>query len=52
MNMENSQNAFNELSFYTLAHPNKAYFIHQHIVDAFKAQTADHNTKPIGLTFA
>lgn len=47
-----SINAFHELSFYTLAHHDKAYFIHQHVVDAFKAQTADRDTKPIGLTFA
>lgn len=43
---------FSELSFYTLSHPDKDYFIHQHVVDAFHAQTADHNTKPIQLTFA
>ncbi len=53
--MENSETElakFYELSFYTLAHPNKQYFIHQHIVDAFQAQTADQNTKPIGLIFS
>ena len=27
-------------------------FIHQHVVDAFAAQTADARTKPVGLTFA
>lgn len=43
---------FHELSFYTLAHPDTAYFIHQHIVDAFQAQTANEQTKPIGLTFS
>ena len=43
---------FHELSFYTLAHPDKSYFIHQHIVDAYLAQTADASTKPIGLIFA
>jgi hypothetical protein len=43
---------FHELSFNTLAHPDKAYFIHQHIVDAFTAQTANEQTKPIGLIFA
>ncbi len=43
---------FNELSFYTLGHPDMIYFIHQHIVDAFQAQTADETTKPIGLTFS
>jgi hypothetical protein len=42
---------FHELSFYTLTHPDPIYFIHQHSVDAFAAQTADENTKPIKLTF-
>jgi hypothetical protein len=46
------QDQFNELSFYTLAHPNMIYFIHQHIVDAYQAQTADENTRPIALTFS
>jgi hypothetical protein len=45
------QTHFHELSFYTLAHPDQVYFIHQHAVDAFAAQTADENTKPIKLTF-
>ncbi|GHN01809.1 hypothetical protein WSM22_32980 [Cytophagales bacterium WSM2-2] len=43
---------FNELSYYTLGHHDTVYFIHQHIVDAFQAQTADNSTKPIGLTFS
>ena len=43
---------FHDLSFYTLGHPDKEYFIHQHIVDAFKAKAADSSTKPIGLVFA
>jgi hypothetical protein len=42
---------FHQLSFYTLAHPDPVYFIHQHAVDAFAAQTADENTKSIKLTF-
>lgn len=42
----------NELSFYTLSHPDMTYFIHQYSVDAFHAQTADEHTKPIGLVFA
>jgi hypothetical protein len=41
-----------ELSFYTLAHPDREYFIHQHIVDAYTAQNADINTKPISITFS
>jgi hypothetical protein len=42
---------FHELCYYTLAHPDPS-FIHQHVVDAFTAQTADENTKPIALAFA
>jgi hypothetical protein len=47
-----NQDQFHELSFYTLAHPDMIYFIHQHVVDAYQAQTADENTKPIALTFS
>jgi len=50
--MASPKDEFNELSFYTLEHPDKIYFIHQHIVDAFQAQHADQNTKPIGLVFS
>jgi hypothetical protein len=46
------QELFHELSYYTLDHPDKTYFIHQHIVDAFTAQTADITTKPIGIIFS
>jgi hypothetical protein len=49
---QSSQPHFHELSYYTLSHPDQVYFIHQHAVDAFAAQTADENTKPIKLTFA
>ena len=42
---------FNELSFYTLAHSGIT-FIHQHIVDAKIAQTADISTKPISIVFS
>lgn len=45
------QEAYNELSYYTLAHTDSS-FIHQHIVDAFAAQSADEHTKPIRITFA
>lgn len=44
------QHHFHKLPFYTLAHPNPIYFIHQHAGDAFAAQTADENTKPIKIT--
>ena len=51
MNHAELQEKFNELTYYTLAHPDPA-FIHQHIVDAFIAQTADKDSKPIGVAFA
>ncbi|MFZ6000296.1 MAG: DUF5946 family protein [Bacteroidota bacterium] len=51
MNIASSEQ-FSELTFYTLSHPDKDYFIHQHVVDAFHAQTANQHTKPIQLTFA
>jgi hypothetical protein len=43
---------YHEMAFYTLAHPDMEYFIHQHVVDAFQAQTADENTKPIAIIFS
>jgi len=51
MSQDEFQEKFYELSYYTLAHPDPA-FIHQHIVDAFAAQTADEDTKPIAVAFA
>jgi len=45
------QEQYYELSYYTLAHPDPR-FIHQHIVDAFAAQTANQDTKRIAITFA
>jgi hypothetical protein len=45
------QEQYYELSFYTLAHNSKD-FIHQHLVDAYTAQTANEQTKPITLFFA
>ncbi|HEY8894696.1 MAG TPA: DUF5946 family protein [Niastella sp.] len=47
----NAGESYNALSYYTLTHPGSS-FIHQHIVDAYTAQTADASTKPIGLVFA
>src|SRR4051794_21227173 len=44
------QQAFDELSFYTLAHPSRNY-IHQHAVDAFAVQRATEQSKPIGVAF-
>ena len=45
------EDQFHQLSFYTLAHPDKKYFIHQHAVDTYQAQMADENTKPITIIF-
>ncbi len=46
-----SKALYDELSYYTLAHQD-ATFIHQHIVDAYAAQTANAATKPISIIFA
>jgi len=46
-----SEDAYHELCYYTLTLGDAA-FIHQHVVDAFAAQQADEQTKPIKLTFA
>jgi hypothetical protein len=46
-----SEDAYHELCYYTLAHRDPS-FLHQHVVDAFAAQQADQQTKPIKLTFA
>jgi hypothetical protein len=43
--------AYHELCAYTLTHGDSK-FIHQHVVDAFAAQNANQDTKPIALTFA
>jgi hypothetical protein len=43
--------AYHALCAYTLGHRG-AGFIHQHVVDAFAAQHADPNSKPIGVAFA
>ena len=52
MKLEKSEEEmFHELSCYTQSHPDPS-FIHQYVVDAFAAQNADENTKPITLTFA
>jgi hypothetical protein len=49
--MTADQDLYNQLAYYTLSHPNPL-FIHQHIVDAYTAQSADEFTKPIAITFA
>jgi len=45
------QDAYNELCGYTLTHSDAA-FVHQHVVDAFTAQHATVDGKPIAMTFA
>lgn len=49
--MDRKVQQYNELSFYTLAQSDIS-FIHQHIVDAHIAQTADEMTKSISITFS
>lgn len=43
--------AYVELQAHTLGLRDPA-FVHQHVVDAWAAQHADRDTRPIGLTFA
>ena len=49
--VQSEQEMFYKLSCYTQTHPDPS-FIHQYAVDAFAAQYADENTKPITITFA
>jgi len=42
---------YNQLAFYTLSLADTS-FIHQHIIDAWAAQHADENEKPIKTIFA
>lgn len=49
--MASDEDLYNELAYYTLSHSDPS-FIHQHAVDAYTAQHADENTKPIGAVFA
>lgn len=49
--MDFNKEKYNELAYYTLAHPDPA-FIHQYIVDAYTAQNADRNTRLMTLAFA
>lgn len=46
------QDAYDELRYYALAHHDVDAFIRQHVVDAFTAQQATAQTKPIALTFS
>jgi hypothetical protein len=49
--MKTDLDRYNELAFYTLAHPDPA-FIQQNVVDAYAAQHADESSKPIYIVFA
>jgi hypothetical protein len=49
--MASHQQEYDELCCYKLAHGDPS-FIHQHVVDAYAAQTTDSSDKPIRLTFA
>lgn len=46
-----AEDAYHELCAYTLSYGDPG-FIHQHVVDAFAAQRADADTRPIALTMA
>jgi len=52
MTQDLNQKKYDELAYYTLAHPDHEYFIHQYLVDAYAAQYADEQTKPIKIAFA
>jgi hypothetical protein len=49
--MASDQELYDQLSFYTLSLGDPS-FLHQNIVDAFAAQHADRNSKPIATVFA
>jgi len=51
VDQKSDQDLYDELSIYTLEHRDSS-FIHQYIVDAYAAQHADKNTKPITIAFA
>ena len=51
MAFSTEREAYDELCAYTLTHGDLT-FIHQHVVDAWAAQHATAEGKPIGVTFA
>lgn len=51
MPFHKEEELFHELMYYTLAHPDPS-FIHQNVVDAYAAQTADDHTKNITIVFS
>jgi hypothetical protein len=51
--MRSEEDAYDELCAYTIDHARRdPSFIHQHVVDAYAAQHANDQSKPIGVTFA
>jgi hypothetical protein len=48
---ERDQEQYHALALYSLSH-GSASFIHQHVVDAYTAQHASDETKPIAVAFA
>ena len=51
MPTQTEQNAYDEITAWTL-NRRDAGFIHQHVVDAWAAQNASENSKPIQIAFA
>jgi hypothetical protein len=49
--MSSEPEAYDQLCSYTLGLKD-AQFVHQHVVDAWTAQHADRDTRPIALSFA
>ena len=49
--MSSEEDAYHEVSAYTLTRGDRE-FIHQHVVDAWAAQHAREDSKPIGVFFA
>ncbi len=53
MDKLNDQEAYNELTYYTLEHALRdKSFIHQYVVDAYAAQHANKSSKPVYIAFA
>lgn len=48
--MSAEEESYHELCAWTLTHPGT--FVHQHVVDAWMAQHANEQSRPIGITFA
>lgn len=51
MPSDSEQRAYDELTAWTVSLLDRD-FIHQHVVDAWAAQHADENSRPIGIAFA